>query len=311
MSNESKCNCYKILPVEYKEHEDFKNINTNDRLFLCLISNGSVSVRLNGCFTFFIAPCVVCLDDLCTVEFINSSNLQASSIFFNPTFINVNMTFDRIRSEEYADLANKHDFLLLLPFLKRTDNYLGYFPLDPDLFNMIGNQMTKMSRSINDYSDGRWSCRTRTNLMKIIYLLEELYVDYASMNQHVYNKKSPQTYVTIIVDYIRTHYQDKILVEDLCNLVNVNRTTLLNNFKLIIGKTINDFTIDYRLNAALHSLRFTKLTIDEIAKEYGFKYASYFIRVFEKKFDCSPSDYRNLKVAARKSEFAGNPDLTN
>jgi hypothetical protein len=35
------------------------------------------------------------------------------------------MTFELIHSEEYADLADKHDFMLLLPFLKRTENYLG------------------------------------------------------------------------------------------------------------------------------------------------------------------------------------------
>lgn len=304
MSKESKCNCEKVVPVEYRENEDFKDISLTDKLFLSIISHGNVSVRLNNCFAFFTAPCIICLDETCIVEYINSSSLQASSISFNPTFINVNMTFDRIRSEEYIDVANKHDLLLLLPFLKRTDNYMGYIPLDTNLFNMITMQMNKMYNSLNNHADGRWSCRTRTSLMKIIYLLEELYSDYTSTNQHVYNIKDPQTYVYLIIDYIRTHYQNKILCEDLCHIVNINRTTLLNNFKIITGKTITDFIVEYRLNAACHSLRFTQLTIDEIAREYGFKYASYFIRIFENKFKISPTDYRNLKVSERKSEFA-------
>jgi AraC-like DNA-binding protein len=303
MARMSKCDCYKIVPVEFCEHEDFRDVRLDDRLFLCLISSGSVTLKLDGCLTFFIAPCIICLDDRCPVEYINSSSLSASSVYFSPVFLNVNMTFGRIRSEEYTDLADRHDFMLLLPFLRRTENYLGFIPLENDQFIMFGALMRRIGTTLNDYEDGRWSCRTRTSLMKIIFLLEEIYDEYTAARKPVYNIRSPQTYVSIVIGYIRTHYQGKIHMDDLCALVNVNRTTLLKSFKMITGMTISDFITGYRLNASLRSLEFTQLTIDEIAKEFGFNYASYFIRVFENEFHVSPSDYRQQKVSDRKAEF--------
>jgi len=164
--------------------------------------------------------------------------------------------------------------------------------------------MNKIKISLNNYSDSRWSCRTRTGLMKIIYLLEDLYSEYTMNEKPIYDLKNPEVIVSIIVAYIRTHYQEKISSDELCQLVNFNRTSLLKIFKKITGKTISDFIIDYRLNASLHSLRFSHLTIDEIAKEFGFNYSSYYVKVFERKFNISPTDYRNLKISKRKAEFS-------
>jgi len=50
-----------------------------------------------------------------------------------------------------------------------------------------------------------------------------------------------------------------------------------------------------RLDNARQKLRCSSAPLTQIAMELGFVDGSHFSRMFRKAFNCSPSDYRNLK----------------
>jgi AraC-like DNA-binding protein len=59
--------------------------------------------------------------------------------------------------------------------------------------------------------------------------------------------------------------------------------------------TFHTYLNELRLQQSERMLQKTNLTVDEVAEQCGYRYTSYFIRVFEKQHGCSPSRFRQLE----------------
>ncbi|MDR0892319.1 MAG: helix-turn-helix domain-containing protein [Mediterranea sp.] len=109
-----------------------------------------------------------------------------------------------------------------------------------------------------------------------------------------------QQLVNRLDEYLRTdrHYATLTNMEDGEMLVTLqtNRTYLREAVKNITGKTLSEYVHDLQLEEARHLLdNRPELTIDSIAMECGFS-ARTFTRLFQSKYDISPSQYRKMKV---------------
>ena len=92
--------------------------------------------------------------------------------------------------------------------------------------------------------------------------------------------------------FILSYAFNCILDYDLCALIHMNRTTLNRKFKEQVGFTEMDYLLRHRIKIACETLTHTGLTLAEIAEAVGFKYDTYFIRIFEKKMGMSPTEYK-------------------
>ncbi|VBB44722.1 conserved hypothetical protein [uncultured Paludibacter sp.] len=95
-----------------------------------------------------------------------------------------------------------------------------------------------------------------------------------------------------IYDYVNTHYKEAMRLEDLANEVGMSPVSFSRFFKLRVNKTISDYIIDIRLGHASRLLVDTTNSIAEICYECGFNNLSNFNRIFKKKKDCSPKEFR-------------------
>ncbi|MDD2551608.1 MAG: AraC family transcriptional regulator [Dysgonamonadaceae bacterium] len=95
-----------------------------------------------------------------------------------------------------------------------------------------------------------------------------------------------------IYDYINEHYTDQITLDELANLIGMTPVALSRFFKLRSGRTISDYIIDIRLGNATRLLVDTTNSISEICYESGFNNLSNFNRVFKRKKECSPTEFR-------------------
>lgn len=93
-------------------------------------------------------------------------------------------------------------------------------------------------------------------------------------------------------DYVNTHYKEPIRLEDLADEVGMSSVAFSRFFKLRANKTISDYIIDIRLGHASRLLVDTTHSIAEICYECGFNNLSNFNRIFKKKKDCSPKEFR-------------------
>ena len=98
--------------------------------------------------------------------------------------------------------------------------------------------------------------------------------------------------VQVLLDYIHTHYNDKITIEELARTASISKTEVLRSFKIIVGMSPINYLNSYRLQRAAHMLIDTNKSIQEIAEDCGFNDNSYFSKLFKKKYSITPHDYR-------------------
>lgn len=98
--------------------------------------------------------------------------------------------------------------------------------------------------------------------------------------------------VNKVSKYVNEHYAEEIRLNDLAELVNMSRTSFSRFFKLRTGKSLTDYITDIRVGHATRLLVDTTTTIAEIAYGCGFNNLSNFNRIFKKKKNCSPKEFR-------------------
>ena len=94
--------------------------------------------------------------------------------------------------------------------------------------------------------------------------------------------------------FIETHIKEKITVDLICKSFAMSRTNFYIHFKKCFRITLSEYIIDKRISLAKKLLLRTTLSIDEIAKECGFKNHNYFCTVFKTKMCITPKMYQQI-----------------
>jgi len=104
---------------------------------------------------------------------------------------------------------------------------------------------------------------------------------------------------------IHTHYPygTQLSLVPLAKEIGINKDTVSKKFKEIVGCSVGDYIIDYRIKCACHSLGNTEGSVKEIASKCGFGNEAYFIRQFKKRMGMSPTEYRQQQVVRRIDEL--------
>ena len=223
-----------------------------------------------------------------TVKLIEATRLAAKSFSFNPIFMNSALTFDRLSANDFFELEDEHDRNMMNLFLRRDEYYDGTIDLPAKTYLRISEWLAIMGTEVFAQSDGYWTCRIRRYLLQTLYLFDDIYMEWKT-NNTIKREKSP---VDILLEYIHVNYLNDIALDDLCELIHMNRTTLNRKFKEQVGFTAMEYLLRHRIKIACDALSHTNLSILEIAEAVGFKYDTYFIRIFEKKMGMSPTAYR-------------------
>lgn len=125
------------------------------------------------------------------------------------------------------------------------------------------------------------SCSIQRMLTELLLLSSSSY--YNSM-------KNP---VTMAIDYINSHYGDKINLEDLSSLVNMSPFYFSRKFKKETGYSPYEYIIMTRINEAKKLLKGTKLLIKEISFRVGFNSETNFVTCFRSHTNLTPTEFRD------------------
>lgn len=98
--------------------------------------------------------------------------------------------------------------------------------------------------------------------------------------------------VTRMMRYIEEHATTAFKVEDVALQVGLSVSRSVHLFKSSVGKTMIQYALDIRLSAAVERMKYTSMTLEQIAEDCGFGAYPYFHRVFHKKYGISPGVYR-------------------
>lgn len=97
-----------------------------------------------------------------------------------------------------------------------------------------------------------------------------------------------------IIAFMQEHYEQDITLSSMASFVSMDQSYLSGLFKRKTGETLTDYLHKVRIEQAKRFLEDTNLTIGEIAGKVGFANDNYFIKIFKRREDCTPTDYRRL-----------------
>jgi AraC-like DNA-binding protein len=95
-----------------------------------------------------------------------------------------------------------------------------------------------------------------------------------------------------VCQHIHEHYKDKIILETLANIANMNVAAFCRFFKKVIGKTAVEYINELRINAACSELIVSDKPINTIAYDNGFLSLSHFNKLFRLHNERTPSEFR-------------------
>ncbi len=100
------------------------------------------------------------------------------------------------------------------------------------------------------------------------------------------------SFIRGICRFIHQNYATDLTTEDICGKFYCSRSHFSHSFKRETGKSFREYLIEIRLSHAKRLLRYSTLSIGEIAFSVGFSDANYFSSVFKRAVGISPAAYR-------------------
>jgi AraC-like DNA-binding protein len=126
-------------------------------------------------------------------------------------------------------------------------------------------------------------------------LITEIFGVIYSENLYRINEKNeisaPDSF-THIVEYIHSHFDEKISLDHIAEYSNFSKSYLIRLFRKNTGKTFSAYLNSFRIYKACEMLDSTQKNILEISANCGFENVAYFIKIFKRIIGTTPYKYR-------------------
>ncbi len=101
--------------------------------------------------------------------------------------------------------------------------------------------------------------------------------------------------IDIALQYIQAHYAEDLTLEKVASVVFLNPAYFSLLFKQKTGQGYKDYVTSLRLEQAKSLLSGSELKLADIAERIGYNDVRHFTQMFRKKYEMTPTEYRNLR----------------
>ena len=119
--------------------------------------------------------------------------------------------------------------------------------------------------------------------------------DIPSPEEHKDHSSSSQARLQLMMQFIHLNYSQNISLDDIAREAMVSKSTALYLFRKYLHITPVNYLINYRLKQASQLLSKTEKKIHLISSETGFHNVEYFCKIFKKRYNFTPTEYREQK----------------
>ncbi len=175
------------------------------------------------------------------------------------------------------------------------------------------------SKSLRDDMMNEMMYITKNSNSSPIHLIGHLYLflDYlarSTANMAFSNSGSSlrDFYIHEALIFIEHNFQNDISVEDIADVCGLNRTYFGKIFKKAIGKSPQEFLLNYRMLKAAELLKLTRLSISDISNAVGYANPLHFSRAFKSIYGIPPREWRNQNqmLISEQSDYGYPPKTT-
>ena len=131
------------------------------------------------------------------------------------------------------------------------------------------------------------------HLIGHLYLFLDYLTQSAKSKKLVQSSKMSDYYIKEAINYIEQNFQNNITIEDIAAVCGINRSYFGKIFRNSIGRSPQEFLMNYRMVKATELLKLTSLSIAEIGSAVGYENQLHFARAFKTIYGVSPREWRN------------------
>lgn len=131
------------------------------------------------------------------------------------------------------------------------------------------------------------------HLIGHLYLFLDYLTQSAKSTKLVQSSKMSDYYIKEALNYIEQNFQNNITIEDIAAVCGINRSYFGKIFRNSIGRSPQEFLMNYRMVKATELLKLTSLSIAEIGSAVGYENQLHFSRAFKTIYGVSPREWRN------------------
>lgn len=153
----------------------------------------------------------------------------------------------------------------------------------PSMRNVMSDEMSY----IVHHSD-----QSPFHLIGHLYLFLDSLIQSCRKSTPVQSSKMSDYYIKEAITYIEHNYQNNISIEEIASIVGINRSYFGKIFRNAIGKSPQEFLINYRMIKATELLKLTSLSIADIGNAVGYENQLHFSRAFKSIYGVSPLKWR-------------------
>lgn len=111
-----------------------------------------------------------------------------------------------------------------------------------------------------------------------------------------HSSKLRDFYIHEAIEFIEHNFQNDISVEDIADVCGLNRSYFGKIFKEALGKSPQEFLLNYRMVKAAELLKLTKLSVGDISSAVGYGNQLHFSRAFKSIYGVSPKKWRTEQI---------------
>lgn len=125
-----------------------------------------------------------------------------------------------------------------------------------------------------------------------LYLFMDLLISSSSSKKQLQGGRLGEFYVRETVSFIEQYYSQNISVLDMAKRCNLDRSYFGKVFKEIVGRSPQEFLIQFRMSKAAEALTLTNKSVGDIGSSVGYQNLLHFSRAFKNVYGVSPREYR-------------------
>ena len=92
--------------------------------------------------------------------------------------------------------------------------------------------------------------------------------------------------------YLEQHFREKVMLQELADMLHMDKFYLIKEFSRYVGVTPHEYQIGLRLSYAKELLKYSDLSVTEIAYACGVNQTSHFISLFKEREHLTPAKFR-------------------
>ena len=266
-------------------------INDPDNYKIIILEKGALEIKSGGRTRTVNAPALIGLSQKDVLDYKILKSIKTCILFFKPTVIREEFTYDRIDSGEFNEAwgTSIYQDYLLIKYATVSDNVCDHvIELPLNGLKRLKELYTAAEKQLHGQRDGFWPCRSRSYLMELLYCVVYSFIEVAPGEEVA----PEQDEFSAITEYLNEHIDEQITVETVTKKFAINRNKLNDIFMKQASMTCHDYLLNLTIDLAKVMLTNTELPIGEVSARVGYPDANYFAKLFKNVTGRTPSQYR-------------------